>query len=237
MTMETPETHPLVALPRIVLEGGINFGRYDTKFRTKSLDVAHHMAQRQYLEINESGGGCVHCVSGALKESFTIVADNVVTHKLPADAVLMVEVSEDLSCVASFVAVRDLQNCRLNYNRGQLTLTEAAPNEWVFDVQEKDLGVVPTAGTATFRVTVDVLQECSDNLYRDTFLCVARAAVQHTRMLLPDTNQEAFERAAMTAVTAQTEKLIALYRHDDHVAAEQIVHQTILACAARHATA
>lgn len=233
--IDAQETHPLLVLPRIETEGTMGFGRYDTKFRSRSLNVVRTLAKHGYLEITHEANGYAHCVTGALAQSFTIVADNIITKELPHRALLLLEVSDELTNIASLIAVSDLHNCHMSFNHGKLTLTEAEHNQWVFDVQETGLGPVPNPDSSPFRVMISVLQDNSESRYRDQIHAVARSAAQHVRIMLPQTNVLAFDQEHMVDVVAQMDKLVALHHNGQHIAAEQLVRQTILACATRHA--
>lgn len=233
---DNQETHPLFVPPLIEIEGPISWGRYHTKFRTRWVGTVEAMAERKQLEFAQDVEGTAHCCTGAMSRSFTIVADNIVTQELPSKALLLLEVVSDPVTVTCFLTVSELHNCHMSFNNGKLTLTEAGPNEWVFDVQETGVGLIPNPDSPPFNITVHVLQDNSDSYFRDLIQGVARSAAAHVRLLLPETNLSEFDQEAPGDVFTQMEHLTALYRSGQHRVAEQTIRQIILACATRHAS-
>lgn len=234
--IDNQETHPLLALARINIDGAIVFGRYKSKFRTQSVDAARVLAERKHLELTHEASGYAYCCVGAMTQSFTIVADNIVTKELPSRALLLLEVDDELNRLTYFLPANELHNSHMNFNRGKLTITEGEHNEWVFDVQETRINPVPNPDSPAFRISVTVLQDNSDSYFRDQIQGVARSAAAHVRLLLPETNLGEFDQEAPGDVFAQMEHLTALYRSGQHRVAEQTIRQIVLACATRHST-
>lgn len=235
--IDAAETHPQIKLTNLLLLERPKFGRYETKFYCSSIDVVRDLAEKQYLTISSASKDVlsIRGVAGALRKGYSVVAGSSLTIELPHDALLMVETWDEISGHAALVPVRELQNCQWLYDHGVVHVEERPDNHWYFSVVERGAGPVPNPDSEAFSVSIYVFQENGEARYRDQIHAVARSAAQHVRIMLPQTNVLAFDQEHMADVFTQMDKLVVLHRNGQHIAAEQLVRQTILACATRHA--
>lgn len=234
--MNIAETHPEFTLPAIALLDNPKFNRYATNFVTTSVAIARNLAERKYLEITSegNGGSFARCNAGALRSIITVLAGNSTKVGLPHDALLLIEVWDELTNATMLVPVRELQNCRWVFQNGIVFVDSHSDNQWFFRADEKLTGPVPNPDSPVFRITIHVLQENSEARHTDHINGVARSAAQHVALMIPEVNQAAFEEEYQSQIKAWMETLLPMCRIGQSAAAEQSVRQIVLRCAAEY---
>lgn len=233
----TEKTHPPVTLFNFCLLDIPKFGRYETTFSTSTVNLARKLADKQYLELRgeDNNESFVRCAAGALRGIITVLAGNSTTVSLPHDALLLVEVWDELKHSTTLLPVRELQDGSWTFNNGRVFVEARPDNHWYFCAAEVLNGPVPNPEAPAFRVTIHVLQDNSEARFIDQMKGVGRSAAQHVSIMLPEANKAVFEHDYLADVHQQMDALLALCRSGRQTAAEQTVRQTVLACATRYA--